>query len=369
MPIKAKNTKADAIAQHEAKVGAAEQTIQHRTAALEEAEQQHEELKTRLGAGDEGVTTEQFATSQANVERARILLEGSESELKRLKAGAPFLPIAADAMVEGLRDELGVTVKVVDDLPDDPGKELPVLYLVQPHAAEPARHPQPWGSLAGTVKAHFHRPRFMRTPINPKDVERALSSAAVQGTFTVHAVATSGQRDAFTIESTGVWPEMPTVPGKVQDYMVRSFADGLLFTMQATTKEPNSQAIIMGADGYKVVDVNGLGAKVIRSAVTASTVAAGIRTVTIQVRFDAWVTPGYEHRIPATYPERCAESVVKGRVGKVIEGIGRIRTADLTRESMNVGDVIQQTSTGYHRKKDRGTVSIYLATFTFEAAA
>ncbi|MFE5334830.1 hypothetical protein ACFQ8E_02855 [Isoptericola sp. NPDC056573] len=368
MPIKAKNTKAAAIAQHEAKVAATEQTIQHRTAAHEEAEQQHEKFQTRLGAGDEGVTTEQFATSQANIERARILLEGAQEELKRLKAGAPFLPIVADAMAEALRDELGVTVKVVDDLPDDPGKELPVLYLLQPHAAEPARHPQPWGSLAGTVKAHFHRPRFMRTPINANDVKSALTSAAVQGSFNVHPVATSGQRDAFTIVATGVWPAMPTLPGKVQDHMVRSFAEGLLFTMLANTKEPERQ-VIMGADGYKAVDVNGLGAKVICSAVTESTVAAGIRTVTIQVRFDAWVTPGYEHRIPATYPERCAETVVKGRVGKVIEGIGRIRAANLTRESMNVGDVLQQTSTGYHRTRDRGTVSIFLATFTFEAAA
>ncbi|MEG3615575.1 hypothetical protein [Isoptericola haloaureus] len=368
MATTSKNTKQDSIIEHQAQIELTEQQVDDRLEAIEKAEAHLDDLKARLAGGDESVTVQHLTEAQTGVERAQILHQGTVAKVERLKAEAPFIPIVADAMSDALAEELAVPVKVVDEFPENPGKNLPVLYLVQPGAAEPDRHPRPYGSMTGQVRARFHRPAYMRAAITAKDIESAL--AGVQGTYRAGRVATNGQVDTFTIDGQGVWPELPKVPGKPHAHVVKGFAANLAHSVRASTKDTETRVLPSMTDsGYSWVDVYGVGVEVVDASVTAYTVDEGVATTTIRVSFDAWVSQGFEHRIPSASVKELAESAVRRLDGKAFAYVGRVTAAELTRKTMNVGAVKMQANHGGFFKRDRGAASVYVATFTFKAAA
>lgn len=364
MTTKIKTSKSDLIAEHEAQVLAAEAKVQEYADALASAEANRDELEAKLRSGDESVTPDQFAVTVAGAEMARILLEGSRSRVKRLKASAPFLPFLAESIAGPLSEALGVKVEVVDTLPDQPGKELPVLYLCQPHAAVPAASGGVPGTLRGQVRAHFHRPKYMSGSISPSAVREALER--VQGKFTVsNSIGTSGQRDSFEITVDWIWPAMPKALGQITQHTLKGFGDFIGIAMKAESQQGEPR-VMPGANNYELVTIYGMGSVVIDSELVNTKTASGIRRATVVVRWHAWSSIGFDYSRASI--EARAEAVVKDWVGKASFGLGRCKSAELARERVDVGEVLKQTSDGTYRKQDVGTVDAYKGTFVFEAA-
>ncbi|SKC53523.1 hypothetical protein [Krasilnikoviella flava] len=366
-----KTTKtSDKFELHAAALTTAQTKVTAHADVLTTAQADVADLKARLTSGDESVTPDDYARGLAAADRAQLLLDGAEKAVKELEDRAPFRPWVAEALADVMAEELMVPVHVVEKAPAEAPSDVPAMFLVQPHAAERADKgwsTEPFGSYKGIVHGKFFRPGWAGTPINGQDIETRLNRHySKAGQVSMSSVGTQDLVDSVTFSVNSIFPDLPSIPsGTLGDHTVSGFVDHIVTLVKGS---PAYQAATTNDRGFATnVDVHALGVKIINHSVTANNAAKGVRRITIEAIFDVWVNEGMGDRVGDV--GALVERVMASRVGGVTPHLGRVREAKVTRETMSVGDVLMQLKGGYYQRQDRGTVSVYKATFTIEAAA
>lgn len=170
-----KNTTADKFNAHALRLAEAQEQAEEARQAAEEARDYVGEVRGRIRALDPNVTAQDLLGAVSMVEFTNLRAEGAQRIVQRLKAEAPFEPIAAERVAAALTEAYGFPFLAVEAVPKEAPKDKPVAYVVQSRGAE-----QTWGGLSARVSITLVRDKFHRGLVEA-EVHKALADVGIHG--------------------------------------------------------------------------------------------------------------------------------------------------------------------------------------------